>query len=120
MKKITTNQLVFFIQKSQQDLQKAHIKIVAHAIYIYLFFSYTCKVKSSFDQCFPQQIRPQITVQLYTLQDYSNMRIGFNMINKHRTLPIIHHVSLNLLCFKRYSFAYSFKQSMFKFTLQLN
>ena len=27
-------------------------------------------------------IRPQITVQFYILQDYSNVRIGFNMINK--------------------------------------
>ena len=41
-----------------------------------------------FNHCFPQQIRPQITVtvQLYILRDYSSVIIGFNMISKHHTL----------------------------------
>ena len=40
------------------------------------------KTKSCCDRCFSEQIRPQTTVQLYVLQDYSSVRIGFNMINK--------------------------------------
>ena len=67
------------------------------------FFLYTLlfwwKIKTSFDCCFPQQIRPQITVQLYRLQDYSGARIVFNVVNKHHTLAIMHCVSLNLLSF---------------------
>ena len=94
---------VFCIWKSLRVLQKVGIKIVAHAICTYLFFSYTCtllfcwKMKSCFDRCFPQQIRPQTTVQSYILQDYSSVRIGFNMINKSHTLPIvcIHHASVH-------------------------
>ena len=60
---------VFAIRKSLWVLQKACIKIVARAIYTYLFFSYTytlifCwKIKSCCDHCFPQQIRPHTTVQ---------------------------------------------------------
>ena len=34
--------------------------------------------------------RPQITVQLGILQEYSSMRIGFNMINNRHTLPIVY------------------------------
>ena len=55
---------VFSIWKSLQVLQKAHIKIIAHAIYTYLFFSYTyifvfCwKIKSCCDHCSSQQIKP--------------------------------------------------------------
>ena len=62
------------IWKSLRVLQKACIKIVAHAIYTYLFFSdiYTLlfcwKIKSCFDCCFPHQIRPQTTVQSYILR----------------------------------------------------
>ena len=77
----------------QWVLQKARINIVAGAIYAQLFFpyTYTLLVCSSCDCCFPQQIRPQTTIQLYILRDYSNERIGFNMINKqHKLLPIIY------------------------------
>ena len=35
-------------------------------------------------------LRPQTTVQLYILGYYSSVRIGFNMNNKHHTLPIIY------------------------------
>ena len=60
---------VFSIWKSLRVLQKAHIKIVAHAIYNYLFFSCRCilpfcwKIKSCCDHYFTQQIRPQTTDQ---------------------------------------------------------
>ena len=33
--------------------------------------------------------RPLLTAQLYKLQDYSSVRIGFNMINKCHALPIL-------------------------------
>ena len=73
---------VFSIWKSLQVLQKACIKIVACAIYTYLFFSYTCTVlfrckkkKGCCDHCFLQRIRPITTVRLCILQDYSSVRI---------------------------------------------
>ena len=93
---------VFFIWIKLWVLKKAPIKIVAHAIYTSWFFLihtllFWWKIKTSFDCCFPQQTRPQITVQLYILQDYSGARIVFNVINKHHTLAIMHCVSLNLL-----------------------
>ena len=64
-------------------------------------FTYTLlicgKIKSCCDHCFPQQSRPQNTVQLYIL----HVRICFNMNNKYHSLPIlyIHHVSLNMQVF---------------------
>ena len=72
------------IWKSLQVLQKVHMKIVARAIYTYRFFSYTytlllCwKIRSC--------IRPQTTVQWYTLHGYSSVKFGFNMINKCHTV----------------------------------
>ena len=73
---------VFSVWKSLQVLQKACIKIVACAVYTYLFFSYTCpllfrrkKKKGCCDHCFLQRIRPITTVQLCILQDYSSVRI---------------------------------------------
>ena len=54
--------LVFSIWKSLRVLQKAHIKIVAHAIYTYFLLSYTLlfcwKIKRCCGRCFPQQSRP--------------------------------------------------------------
>ena len=46
------------------------------------------KIKSCCDRCFPQQIRPQATVQWYILRDYSCIKIGFNIINKRHTLHV--------------------------------
>ena len=71
------------------------------------YFSYIYTVLfhwkiSCCDRCFPQQIRPQITVQLYVLQDYSSVRTDFNIIYKCHTLPRIHQVSLNPLSFDHY------------------
>ena len=59
-----------------------HFRIVVCAIYTSLFFLLHC--------CFPLQIRPQTTVQWYILPDYSSVRIGFNVINKHHTLYIVY------------------------------
>ena len=78
--------------------QKARIKIVARAIYTYLFLiSYTYTLlfrwkikKSCCDRCFPQQIRPHITVQLHILQVFSSVRIGFNMISQSLTLLVVY------------------------------
>ena len=102
---------VFSKWKLLRVLIKARINIVACAVYTYLCFSYTCtllfcwKMKSCCDRCFPQQIRPQITVLLYILRDYSSARTGFNMINKY--FLSFHHVSLNRLSFDHYCFTQS-------------
>ena len=75
-------------------LQKACIKIVACAIYTYLFFSYTytilfCrKIKSCCDQFFSANLTADYSIVIYILPDYSSVRIGFNMNNKCLTLPI--------------------------------
>ena len=59
-----------FPDKSSPVLQKAHIKILSRTIYNYWFFSCTytlffCwKIESCCHCCSPQQIRPQINVQL--------------------------------------------------------
>ena len=56
---------------------------------IHMFSSSAGKQKSCY--CYsPQQIRAQTTVQWYILQYFSSMWIGFNMINKHHTLPIVY------------------------------
>ena len=67
--------------------------------YLHLpIFSYTytllfcCKTKSCCNQCFPQQIRPQTIVELCILQNYSSVRIGFSVNNKHHTLPIVYTI----------------------------
>ena len=80
------------------------------------------------DHRFPLQIIPQTTVQLYMLQDYPNVRIGFNTINKHHTLPAVYIILVcirvsNIIVLLRVKrsiklFCFSFKMS--KFTLQLN
>ena len=102
LKRSVKNYCSLFIRTSLQVLQKAHIKTVAHAIYTYIFFFsyiYTLlfcwKIKSCCDRCFPQQIGPQTTVQWYILRDYSSVRIGFNMINKCHTLPIVYRIYRN-------------------------
>ena len=86
---------VFSIWKSMLVLQKACTMIVAHVIYTYIYFSYTytlfvCwEIKCYCHRWFPQQIRPKITAQSYISWGYSSVRIGFNMINNHYTLPIV-------------------------------
>ena len=88
----------FSIGKSLRVFQKARIKIVARAIYTYLFFSYTYtllfrwKIKSCCDRWFPMQIRPQTNVQWYILQDYFRVRIGFNVIKKRHILSVAYTI----------------------------
>ena len=67
--------------------------------YLHLpIFSYTytlqlCwEVKKCFNGCFLLQIRPMTTVPLCILQNYSSVRIGFNMNHKHHTLPIVYNI----------------------------
>ena len=76
---------VFSIWKSPWVLQKACTKIVP------VLFTYTLlcwKIKSCFDSCFLQWIRPPTTAQWYILRDYSSVKIGVNLINKRHTQPI--------------------------------
>ena len=101
---------VFSIWKSMWVLQTACIKIVAHAIYTYLFFSYTYTLVFCWKIwccCLPQQIRPQTTVQLYILWDYSGVRIGFNMIKNHHTVYSISCLWYTPCQFKLVSFSYT-------------
>ena len=53
-------------------------------------FSFAAKEKLCCDHCFPQQIRPQNTVQLNVLRDYLSGRIGFSLNNKCHPLPILY------------------------------
>ena len=64
--------------------------------YLHLpIFSYTYTLlcvgwrKSFGDCCFSQQIRPQITVQLYILQNRFSVTSGVSVSSKHHTLPIL-------------------------------
>ena len=53
-------------------------------------YTYTHSQKKNFHHCFPQKIRAQTTVQLCILQDYSSVRIAFNMNNKCHILPLVY------------------------------
>ena len=54
------------------------------SIFSFKYTLFVCiKIKSCYDHSFPQQIRPQKTVQLYMLRD-------FNMNNKPHSLPIVY------------------------------
>ena len=94
---------IFSIWKTLRVLQKTHIKVVAGAIYTYLFFflyiqsPLPLENKKLFNLFFPQQIRAQTTLQWYILQDYSNVRIVFNMIKKRHTLPIVYTMLVKIL-----------------------
>ena len=76
-------------------LQKACIKIVARAIYTYLFFSYTytllfCRNKkvAVSSANYTAEHCSIILLFNYMLQDYSSERTGFNMINKRHAQPV--------------------------------
>ena len=95
-------------------LQKARIKIVAHAIYTHLFFFLIHTLSSS--------AAVVITVFLSKL-DHRPLfnyiycetvleRIGFNMINKRHHFCPLHHVSLNLLSFGHYCFTQNMKYAV--------
>ena len=83
---------LFVIWKSLQVLQKVRMKIMTCFLHL-ATFSYTYSPlwleKRWCDRYFPYQLRPQITVQSYILQDYSSVRISFNMNNKCHILPIV-------------------------------
>ena len=65
-------------------------------IFFFIHPLFFCGKISCCDCYFPQQIRPQTTVQLYILRDYSSVRTGFNMItNDRHTAYSIHADSLN-------------------------
>ena len=64
---------------------------------IHTVSSSTGKCGSCYGHCFPQQIRPQATVQWYILQECSSVRIGFSMINKCYTLPIVCSMLVKIL-----------------------
>ena len=70
-----------------QDCDPCHLFTLTYFFLIHGLFS-SAGIKICCNCCFPQQIRPQITVQLYILQVYSNVRIGFNMISKCHLLPV--------------------------------
>ena len=107
------NIIITFEKISEELLQSFHTNITASVtksphqdrgpcdLHLHIFFSYIytllfCwKIKSCCDRCFPQQIGPQTTVQWYILRDYSSVRIGFNMINKCHTLPIVYRIYRN-------------------------
>ena len=63
--------------------------------FLTFFLLFCCKLNSCCECCFPQQNRPQTTVQWYILRNCSSVRIGLNIINKRHTLPVctIHYVS---------------------------
>ena len=55
-----------------------------------LLFALTCFL---YIHCpIPQQIRPQTTVHICILQDYSNVRFGLNMNQKRHTLLIVYTI----------------------------
>ena len=72
--------------------------------FVYIHSPLLLEKKKRCDCCFPQQIRPQITVQLYIVREYSSVRIVFNAINKRHTLLIVRNASLNPLSFDHYYF----------------
>ena len=87
----------------QNNAQSFHMKITAIVMkitawcYLHLpvfSFTYTLlvcgKINSCCDLCFPQQIRPLNTVQLFILQDYSSVRIGFSMNNKRLSFSVVY------------------------------
>ena len=78
-------------------LQEACIKIVGPAIYTYPFFLMHAVSSSDIKEkvvmislVFFQQVRPQTIVQWYILERYSSVKIGFNMISKRHTRPIVY------------------------------
>ena len=82
-------------------LQIYRIKIVVRAIYTYHFFAYTDTLSSGGK--YKVAVIAVFLSKLYHRplfhEDYSSVRISFNMPNKHHTLPYsIRHVSWNLVC----------------------
>ena len=68
--------------------------------YPYLFYIHTLPYSVGKQKVvvisFPQQIRPQTFVQWHILQDYSSVKIAFNMINKFHPLPIVNNMLVKI------------------------
>ena len=105
----------FFLMKICASVTKKSFHQNCGLWYLHLsisFYTYTllfsCRIKSCCDHCFPWEIRPLTTVPLYILQDYSGVRIGFNVISKTTpTTYSIHHDGLNTSSFNHYYFTES-------------
>ena len=82
--KITTS----VAKNSHQDRGPCHL----HLPVLFIYILFCGKIKTYCDRCFPQQIRPQTTVQPSILQDYSSVRIDVNVINKRLTLPVAYTI----------------------------
>ena len=74
-----------FHMKIPANVEKIFTSRLWPLLFTLVFFSYTythffcSKIKSCCDYCFPQQGRPQTTVQLYILWDYSRY-VGFQSL----------------------------------------
>ena len=93
---IIYNMTVFFIRRSLWECCKKlasrswTVLFTLTDFFLINTFFFCYKIKSCYDRCFLQQIRPQTTVQWYMLQKYSSLRIGFNITNKRHTLPVVY------------------------------
>ena len=93
--KIRGLELVFSIWKSLGVLQRAFIKIMASDIYPYLFLYIHSPIllenKKLLWSVFHSKLdhRPLFND---ILQEYSSVKIAFNMINKCHPLPIVHNI----------------------------
>ena len=69
---------------------------LSYFFFLYMHSLFFWKIKICSDRCFRHQIRLQTTVQWYILRDYSSARIGFNIINKCHTLPIVYSMLVKI------------------------
>ena len=76
---------------------------------LHTHFSSAAKKKTC-DHCFPQEIRPWNTVQLYMLRDYLSRRIGFNMNIKRHPLPIVYTILVRIHKFQSLLFYSELKE----------
>ena len=95
-----------FPYKNHCERYKQRIKILACAIYTYLFLSFTntrlLLQNKKLWSLFSQPIRSQTTIQLYILLDYFRVRVCFNINNKRHTLPILYTtLNFNHCCFTK-------------------
>ena len=63
--------------------------ILSHKFF-HITLLFCSKKKSCCDHCFPKKIRPQTTIQLHMLQDFTSKRISFNRNRKCHLLPIVY------------------------------
>ena len=97
---------VFSTWKSQRVLEKVASRLWS-VLFTPIFFLYidSCLLLENsccWDCCFSQQVRSQTFVQWNILQDYSSVRIAFNMINKCNTVPLVHNVLVKICLSSNY------------------